>query len=102
MAAASWVNPGGLLCRPLQLRPKALALLVYLALSEEPQPRSGVAELFFPEATNPRDSLRWYLSYLRRRMPDALVLDRISASAWAGCGHISPTASCTASPRFGG
>jgi pimeloyl-ACP methyl ester carboxylesterase/DNA-binding SARP family transcriptional activator len=66
---------------PLNLRPKAVALLAYLALTDGPQPRSRLAELLFPEARNPRDSLRWYLSYLQRRLPNALVLDRVSASA---------------------
>jgi pimeloyl-ACP methyl ester carboxylesterase len=63
------------------LRPKGLALLAYLAVVGEPQPRSQLAELLFPDATNPRDSLRWYLSYLRRRLPDALLSDRAGVSA---------------------
>jgi pimeloyl-ACP methyl ester carboxylesterase/DNA-binding SARP family transcriptional activator len=67
--------------RPLELRPRALALLAYLVLVEEPQPRGRLADLLFPQARNPRDSLRWYLSYLHRRLPDVLVLDRSSASA---------------------
>ena len=72
-------SPGGV--RPLELRPKALALLAYLALAEEPQPRSRLADLLFPSAANPRDSLRWYLSYLGRQVPDALALD--SSRVWA-------------------
>ena len=72
-------SPDGV--RPLELRPKALALLAYLALVEEPQPRSRLADLLFPKAASPRDSLRWYLSYLRRRVPDVLVLDRATVSA---------------------
>lgn len=64
----------------LELRPKALALLAYLALVDEPQPRSRLAQLLFAEAANPRDSLRWYLSYLRRTIPGALALDRVTVS----------------------
>ena len=67
--------------RPLRLRPKALALLAYLILVEKPQPRSWVAELLFPDAANPRESLRWYLSYLRRQLPDVLVVDGGTLSA---------------------
>jgi pimeloyl-ACP methyl ester carboxylesterase/DNA-binding SARP family transcriptional activator len=67
--------------RQLELRPKGLALLAYLALVEGPQARSRLADLLFPNAASPRDSLRWYLSYLRRRLPDAFVLDRTSVSA---------------------
>jgi pimeloyl-ACP methyl ester carboxylesterase len=47
----------------------------------EPQPRPRLADLLFPEAANPRDSLRWYLSYLRRHLPDALMSDRTGVSA---------------------
>src|SRR5262245_33946888 len=62
--------------RPLELRPKGLALLAYLTLVEEPQPRTRLADLLFPDAASPRDSLRWYLSYLRRHLPDTLTSDR--------------------------
>jgi pimeloyl-ACP methyl ester carboxylesterase len=67
--------------RPLELRPKGLALLAYLAVVGEPQARPGLADLLFPEAANPRDSLRWYLSYLRRQLPDVLRSDRVRVSA---------------------
>lgn len=66
--------------RPLELRPKALALLARLALMDEPQERNALAEILFPDAANPRDSLRWYLSYLRARLPKAMVVDRKVAS----------------------
>jgi pimeloyl-ACP methyl ester carboxylesterase/DNA-binding SARP family transcriptional activator len=66
--------------RPLELRPKALALLARLALTDEPQERNTLAELLFHDAANPRDSLRWYLSYLRARLPEAMVVDRRVAS----------------------
>ena len=65
----------------LDLRPKALALLARLALTETPQERVLLAELLFPRAENPRDTLRWYLSYLRRRLPGAVAVDRSNASA---------------------
>ena len=53
----------------LELRPKAVALLVRLALMEGPQERQALADLLFPTAASPRGSLRWHLSYLRRRLP---------------------------------
>jgi pimeloyl-ACP methyl ester carboxylesterase/DNA-binding SARP family transcriptional activator len=62
--------------QPLGLRPKALALLTRLALTEGPQLRESLAELLFHQATDPRDSLRWHLSYLRARLPDVLIVDR--------------------------
>ncbi len=67
--------------RRLELRPKALALLARLALTDEPQERDLLAELFFHEAADPRGTLRWYLSYLRARLPGALVVDRTALSA---------------------
>ena len=67
--------------RPLELRPKALALLAYLLLVEKPAPRNRIAELLFPDAADPRDSLRWHLSYLRRQLPDVLVVDGHAVSA---------------------
>jgi len=66
---------------PLVLRPKALALLARLALTHEPQERGLLADLLFPEAANPRDSLRWYLSYLRARLSDAITVERTAASS---------------------
>jgi len=57
---------------PLRLRPKAFALLAYLALRDGPLPRGELAELLFPDAADPRDSLRWHLSHLRARLPDSL------------------------------
>jgi pimeloyl-ACP methyl ester carboxylesterase/DNA-binding SARP family transcriptional activator len=74
-----FAREGGL--RPLELRPKALALLTRLALTAEPQERESLAELLFADAANPRGSLRWHLSYLRTRMPDVLQVDRSRISA---------------------
>jgi DNA-binding SARP family transcriptional activator len=62
--------------RPLNLRPKALALLVRLALVDGSQDRDALAELLFPEALNPRESLRWHLSQLRAGLPLRLESDR--------------------------
>ena len=62
--------------RPLNLRPKALALLVRLALVEGSQDRDVLAELLFPDAANPRESLRWHLSQLRAGLPLRLEADR--------------------------
>jgi pimeloyl-ACP methyl ester carboxylesterase/DNA-binding SARP family transcriptional activator len=54
---------------PLKLRPKALALLVRIAL-EGPVPRADLADLIFPEAADPRAALRWHLTYLRAQLPE--------------------------------
>lgn len=53
---------------PLKLRPKALALLVRVAL-EGPVPRADLADLIFPEADDARAALRWHLTYLRQQLP---------------------------------
>jgi lipase len=66
--------------QPLELRPKAFALLARVALGDRPVERQVLAELLFHEAADPRDSLRWHLSYLRARLPDALVVDRKDVS----------------------
>src|SRR5258707_3004613 len=50
---------------PLELQPKALALLAYLALTPQGVERRELAELIFPDADEPRAALRWHLSYLR-------------------------------------
>jgi lipase len=65
---------------PLALRPKALALLARVGLSDGKQERRVLAELLFHEAADPRDSLRWHLSYLRTRLPDALLVERNAVS----------------------
>ena len=69
------LNSGGRL-QPLNLRPKALALLARLALVEGSQDRDVLAELLFPDAANPRESLRWHLSQLRAGLPFRLEADR--------------------------
>jgi len=78
LGPAAMADTAGL--HPLKLRPKALALLARLALTFEPQQRGLLAELLFAEAANPRDSLRWHLSYLRAHMPEGLEVDRTAAS----------------------
>ena len=67
--------------RTLDIRPKALALLVRLALDSAPIEREVLADLLFPDAATPRESLRWHLSYLRSRLPDALAIDRKAVAA---------------------
>ena len=62
--------------QPLELRPKALALLVRLALVHGPQDRDELADLLFPDALNARESLRWQLSQLRARLPLRIEADR--------------------------
>ena len=57
--------------RPLKLRPKAVALLVRVAL-EGPGSRAELADLIFGEAEDPRAALRWHLTYLRAQLPEAV------------------------------
>jgi pimeloyl-ACP methyl ester carboxylesterase/DNA-binding SARP family transcriptional activator len=56
---------------PLRLRPKALALLAWLAV-EGPTTRTALGELIFSGAESPRATLRWHLSYLRDELPELL------------------------------
>jgi pimeloyl-ACP methyl ester carboxylesterase/DNA-binding SARP family transcriptional activator len=79
LGSAEFVSASG--SRPLALRPKALALLARLALVGEPQSREALGELLFPDAADPRDSLRWHLSHLRTRLPGSLEVDRGLISA---------------------
>ena len=58
--------------RPLR-RPKPLLLLAYLAL-EGSTSRRTLAELFFGEAKDPRDSLSSALKHLREHLPNDLTL----------------------------
>ncbi len=51
---------------------KPLLLLAYLSL-EGPKPRRFLAELFWPEAANPRNSLRVVLGKLQREAPGAVT-----------------------------
>jgi pimeloyl-ACP methyl ester carboxylesterase/DNA-binding SARP family transcriptional activator len=56
---------------PLKLRPKALALLVRVAL-EGSGSRAELADLIFGAAEDPRGALRWHLSYLRAELPESV------------------------------
>lgn len=56
----------------LQLRPKAIALLGWLALVPGRQLRSELAGMLFSDAEEPRRSLRWHLNHLRGALPEAL------------------------------
>ena len=58
---------------PLPLRPKALAVLAWVALYGT-TPRAELATLIFPEAADPRAALRWHLAYLRAQLPAAAAL----------------------------
>jgi pimeloyl-ACP methyl ester carboxylesterase/DNA-binding SARP family transcriptional activator len=69
--------------RPLQLRPKAIALLARLALVPGPQDRDVLAELLFPDAINPRESLRWQLSQLRASLRLRVEADRRTVAVTA-------------------
>lgn len=58
---------------PLSLRPKAIALIAYLALEGKEAPRRDVARLLFPEAEEPLAVLRWHLSHLRSMAPPSIT-----------------------------
>lgn len=75
-------TPGPLLCllgRPallagkhfaqLKLRPKAVALVAYLALVGTEISRRELARLLFPEAEEPLGVLRWHLVHIRTAAP---------------------------------
>ncbi|MFI5376180.1 MAG: alpha/beta fold hydrolase [Candidatus Rokuibacteriota bacterium] len=54
---------------PLRLRPKAIALVAYLALADREVERQEVARLLFPEAEGPLAALRWHLAHVRSAGP---------------------------------
>src|SRR5262245_14254922 len=62
------VRVGGALA-PLDLRPKAIALVAYLALVNGGATRSELARLLFPGAEGPLATLRWHLSHIRSHAP---------------------------------
>ena len=53
----------------LAVRPKAIALLTYLALNDRAVSRREVARLLFPKAEGPLATLRWHLAHLRAALP---------------------------------
>ena len=58
---------------PLSLRPKAVALIAYLALEVREVRRRDVARLLFPEAEEPLAVLRWHLSHVRSSAPSFIA-----------------------------
>ncbi len=65
-------------------RPKPLLLLTYLAL-EGPRPRRHLAELAWPDARDPRQSLAVALARLRAGAPGAVDADRVRAWSDVPC-----------------
>ena len=65
-------------------RPKPLLLLAYLAF-EGPTPRRRLAELFFGEAKDPRDSLTTTLKYLKQHPAAALEIQSQTVAARVEC-----------------
>lgn len=53
---------------PLVSSRKTLALMAYLALTGKPHRREYLCELFFPDTNDPKGSLRWSLTKLRRAL----------------------------------
>lgn len=64
---------------PLSLRPKAIALIAFLALEGKEIARRDLARLLFPEAEEPLAVLRWHLSHLRSKAP-SLIARRLRAT----------------------
>lgn len=58
---------------PLTLRPKAVALLAYLALTNRVVERRELARLLFPGVEEPLASLRWHLNHLRAAALDSVT-----------------------------
>jgi pimeloyl-ACP methyl ester carboxylesterase/DNA-binding SARP family transcriptional activator len=58
---------------PLSLRPKAVALIAYLALDGREVRRRDVARLLFPEAEEPLAVLRWHLAHVRSTAPSLIA-----------------------------
>jgi pimeloyl-ACP methyl ester carboxylesterase/DNA-binding SARP family transcriptional activator len=53
----------------LRLRPKAVALIAYLALEHREISRHDIARLVFPASEEPLASLRWHLAHVRSQAP---------------------------------
>ncbi len=58
---------------PLHLRPKAIALIAYLAMADRDVPRHEVARLVFPEAEDRLAALRWHLAHVRTAGPPLIA-----------------------------
>ena len=61
---------------PLPRSRKCRALIAYLAATARPQRREHLCELLWDVPDDPRGSLRWSLSKIRRVLGDALVAER--------------------------
>jgi len=57
----------------LKLRPKAVALIAYLAVEHRDVPRHDIARLFFPASEDPLAVLRWHLAHVRSTAPARLT-----------------------------
>src|SRR5690349_17341119 len=58
---------------PLILRPKAVAVIAYLALEGREVERRHVAGLLFSEAEAPLAALRWHLAHVRSSAPSLIT-----------------------------
>jgi DNA-binding SARP family transcriptional activator len=58
---------------PLKLRPKAVAVIAYLALEDREVQRRDLARLLFPDAEAPLATLRWHLAHVRSSAPSFIT-----------------------------
>src|SRR5262245_14324576 len=73
----------------LKVRPKAVALLAYLALAGVEISRRELAGLLFPEAEEPLGVLRWHLAHVRTAAPP-FVARRLRSTRY-GVALVIPT-----------
>lgn len=72
----------------VKLGGKSLALLAYLLVTCKPHSREQLMDLLFDEAADPRGSLRWLVSDLRRKLgKEALLSDRQLVAFNFDCDH---------------
>ena len=73
----------------VKLRPKAVALVAYLALGGVEVSRRELARLLFPEAEEPLGVLRWHLAHIRTAAPP-FIARRLRSTRY-GVGLVIPT-----------
>ncbi|MCS6849317.1 MAG: BTAD domain-containing putative transcriptional regulator [Anaerolineae bacterium] len=61
---------------PVKLSRKAWALLAYLAVQRAMQHRRALCDLLFSSSNDPREALRWHISYIRRHLGPHILLNQ--------------------------